>query len=467
LENFLFKKVDIASLVFFRIVFGILAFADICGQWFYYHLYEGYFKADAFHFHYYGFGWVNPLPEPWMSLVFASLLVAAVLIVLGKWYHWAALYFALGFTYIFLCEKSLYLNHGYLFCHLCFFMALVPANRAFSWDVWSRPEIRLRKIPFWPIVILCFGMGVVYFYGGLAKLNADWLQAIPVKYWLANKSDMPLLGWLWEKEATAYFISWGGCLFDLSITFLLLNRRTRLWGLRFVVFFHATNLILFKIGIFPWLSTALSALFFPPDFPRKVVAWLEKRISRVRRWRLGWYQAIKKRSRGVPAGILSYSPATRKLIFSLIILYGLFHLSYPFRHNLIPGQVVWTEEGHRFSWRMMLRSKRGGGVFFLENPETGKKKTIHPEDYLTYRQNRKIYGHPDMILEFAHYLRDHHKPEGWEEVEIYANISVSLNYRYHHKFIDSKIDLAKEQWSPFRTSPWIQPFKDLGFPGDG
>jgi vitamin K-dependent gamma-carboxylase len=463
LAQFLFKPVDIASLVFFRIAFGILAFADICGQWFYYHLHKNYFDASGFHFHYYGFQWVNPLPEPWMSLFFASLLLAATLIVLGKWYRVATLYFAFGFTYVFLSEKSLYLNHGYLFCHLSFLMALMPANRAFSWDVWSNPAKRLKQIPKWPITLLCFCMGVVYFYGGLAKLNPDWLRAIPVKYWLANKADMPLLGWLWKQELTAWIISWGGCLFDLSITFLLLNRRTRLWGFRLLILFHLTNLILFKIGIFPWLSTAISALFFPAYFPRQILAWLEKRAPVFRRWRLGWYKGMKKRSKGIKVNAIHYTPATRKWITALFIVYGLFHLSYPFRHHLIPGNVTWTEEGHRFSWRMMLRSKRGGGVFFLQNPETKEKKIIRPEEFLTRRQNRKLFGHPDMILEFAHYLRDQHKPQGWRDVEVYANISVSLNYRYHLKFIDSKTDLAKVNWSPWQTSPWINPFKDLGF----
>ncbi len=48
--NFLFRPVDIASLVFFRVVFGILGFADVMGVWTYYHLHKGYFDPEKFQF---------------------------------------------------------------------------------------------------------------------------------------------------------------------------------------------------------------------------------------------------------------------------------------------------------------------------------------------------------------------------------------------------------------------------------
>ncbi|WP_316930169.1 HTTM domain-containing protein [Leeuwenhoekiella sp. MAR_2009_132] len=35
-------------------------------------------------------------------------------------------------------------------------------------------------------------------------------------------------------------------------------------------------------------------------------------------------------------------------------------LELPLRHWIIKDDVLWTEEGHRLSWRMMLRSKGGG-----------------------------------------------------------------------------------------------------------
>jgi vitamin K-dependent gamma-carboxylase len=167
--GFLFRPVNIASLVFFRIIFGILAFADVVGVYFYYHLHKGVFDANGFHFHYLGFEWLNPLPEPFMSLFFISLMFAAVLIVLGKWYRFSTAWFAFGFTWLFLLEKTQYLNHGYLFCWLSFVMIFLPAHRWFSLDARKSPSIRTMEIPFWSLAILPFLMGVVYFFGGIAK----------------------------------------------------------------------------------------------------------------------------------------------------------------------------------------------------------------------------------------------------------------------------------------------------------
>ncbi len=454
--KFLFKQIDIAPLVFFRIIFGILAFADICGQWFYYHLYKKYFVADAFHFKYYWFDWVHPMPEPWMSLMFAGMLVAATLIVLGKWYRISALYYAITFTYVFLSEKALYLNHGYLFCQLCFFMALVPANRAFSLDVLKRPELRLKTTPYWTIFILQFLMGIVYFYGGIAKLNPDWLQAVPIQQWVGAKSNMPVLGWIWGQKWTAYFIAYGGVIFDLSITFFLIFKPTRKWAFLFVLFFHLTNTIIFKIGIFPWLSIAISALYFSPDFVRKSLDWLGNRLSIINRWREMWSQLIDRKTEGMTLAPFQYSAASKALITIVVILFGLFHLTYPFRHHLIKEDVAWTEEGHRFSWRMMLRSKRGKGKLLVERPNSDERHTVELKDYLNERQIRKLFGHPDMIIQFAHYIRDEYKAKGIDDVEIYAFISVSHNYRAYRKYIDSSVDLAKVKWDPFRHSPWIE-----------
>ncbi|MCB0583358.1 MAG: hypothetical protein KDD10_29025, partial [Phaeodactylibacter sp.] len=60
----LFQPVDIASLVFFRVVFGILGFADVLNTYIYYHWMVDAYDPEKFRFRYYGFEWVHPLPEP-------------------------------------------------------------------------------------------------------------------------------------------------------------------------------------------------------------------------------------------------------------------------------------------------------------------------------------------------------------------------------------------------------------------
>jgi hypothetical protein len=448
----LFQPVDIASLVFFRIVFGILGFADIFGTWIYYHLKHEVFDTDKLQFKYYGFEWVQPFPEPLMSIFFLSLCVLAILIVLGKWYRIATLLFALGFTYTYFLEKSNYLNHGYLFCWICFVMFFLPAHRQFSLDVKKRPALKREQIPYWCLFVMQFMMGVVYFYGGIAKINADWLSAVPLHQWLSVRKDAFLVGPLMKFKETAYFMAYSGMLLDLTAPFFLINKRTRPWFFIAIIFFHLINTLIFAIGIFPPLSLALTALFFRADFPRLWINWIAVRWKKARSWVQRWRQ-LTATERRLP---MWQEEGYRKPIMYGLGLVMVIHLLLPWRHWLYPGDVAWTEEGHRYSWRMMLRSKQGHGVFNVVDKESGEVTPVRPREYLNSKQRRKLFTHPDMILQFAHFLRDKYREVG-KEVEVYANIRVRLNFRQYSDYIDPEVDLAAVEWSFFYPSGWILP----------
>ncbi|MEO1513595.1 MAG: HTTM domain-containing protein [Bacteroidota bacterium] len=453
----LFQKVDVHSLVFLRIVFGILAFADVLSSWIYKHFYLQVFDPDSFRFTYYGFQWVQPFPEPFMSLFFILTLLASIGIAIGWRYRWCCTWYAVAFTYLFLLDKSFYLNHGYLFCWLSFLMIFLPAQHAFSADVLAGRVSRWSKIPFWPLFILRFTMGLVYFYGGLAKINADWLNGMPLKLWLKAKSDMPLLGPLWEQEWVAYFMSYGGLGLDLFVTFFLLSSRTRIWALLFTIFFHSVNLIIFKIGIFPFLSVAMTLMFFAPNFPLIILDWLQKRLPFIARPRQAWQRTVAAIP---PSDPPAPSEGRQRWIVGLIGLYALIHMTLPFRQYYFPGPTAWTEEGHRYAWRMMLRSKSGYGNFTVKNLQTGETFRENPKDYLPRKAKRKMYTHPDMILQFAHLLRDQYHEKGMTEVAVYADIRVRLNGRRAQQYVDETVDLAKVEWSFFEPSEWILPFRE-------
>jgi vitamin K-dependent gamma-carboxylase len=456
--SFLFRPVDIASLVFFRIIFGLLAFIDLLGNYVYYHLTKGAYHPEAFRFHYYGFEWVEPLPEPFMSIALILFSLAALGMMAGKWYRLSAFLCFIGFNYTFLLEKAHYLNHGYLLCFMSFILIFLPAGRAFSLDVRKSPSIRMEKIPAWSVFILPFLMGLVYFYGGIAKLNSDWLQGIPLIFWLKTKSDMPLLGPIWSSEITAYLMSYGGLVLDLLVPFFLLSRKTRVPAFLFALFFHLTNTLLFNIGIFPWMSLTLTALFFPPDFPRRMIQTIGNKLSFLLRWRDRWNARVDSYPPVAPQEAGIGHPKNWRWISMILILGLAFHTTYPFRHHLLEGDVAWTEEGHRYSWRMMLRYKEGYGRFNVVLPETDEKININPRDSLTPRQNRKLLTHPDMVLEYAHHLRDQWQKKGYEKVEVYADIRANLNRRGTQRYIYPDVDLAKEEWDFFKESDWIIPY---------
>lgn len=452
----LFKPVPIASLVFFRIAFGLLGFFDVLSTWIYYHLVTDAYNPEKFRFKYYGFEWAEPLGGTWvMSAFFFVLCVLGLLVAIGKWYKVSTTLFALGFTYTYLLEKAHYLNHGYLFCWICFLMIFLPVDRQFSADVWKKPALRQDTVPFWCLFLLPFLMGVVYFYGGIAKLNSDWLQAVPLKQWLDQRAELPLIGKLLVKDQTAYFMAYGGLLLDLTAALFLSIRKTRPFVFAAIIFFHLSNLLVFSIGIFPMLSLSLSALYFAPDFPLKIWNAITSRFEKLKRIDTYWAKRTETMAPAVP--MWQNRPNWQPFIAVGVGLLMAVHLLIPLRHHLFPGDVTWTEEGHRYSWRMMLRHKSGYGHFTVVDKASGEESKVRPIKYLdSSKQLRKIFTHPDMILQFAHYLRDIYRAQG-KEVAVYAHINARLNYGIESPYIDPKVDLAQVKWAFFKTSPWILP----------
>ena len=435
------RTVPIYTLVWLRIALGLLGAGDILGNGIYYHWYLDSFSG--FTFRYFGFEWVHPLPEPLLSLYFVVGFLLGIAVALGWRFRFTAPLFALAFTYLFLLEKAHYLNHAYLFTWLVWLLVFTPAWREWSLDVRRNPAAWSPVAPVWSVYVFPLLMGLVYFFGGINKINYDWLiEASPLHMWLAARAEMPVLGPLFAQKTTAYVMAWGGMLLDLLSPFLLLHRRLRWLALALLVFFHATNHLIFNIGIFPYLSLVLTSMFFEPDWPRRFVDWLAVRSRIVRGWVLAW--------REMPRRAVSPDTLWHPRPAAILLLIGL-HVFLPLRNYLFGSDVNWTEEGHRYSWRMMLRSKQGSGYYRLVYPD-GRQEVVNPRDSLDDRQFRKMVTHPDMILQYAHHLRDL-RPE---PVAIYGMFKVRLNGRRRQTFIDPQANLAGIEWDWFSRKPWVR-----------
>ena len=145
-----------------------------------------------------------------------------------------------------------------------------------------------------------------------------------------------------------------------------------------------------------------------------------------------------------------------------------YQLLMPARGLLYPGNIAWTEQGHRFSWRMKLRDKYGKSMFFLQDASSHKRIAIDPRRYLSARQYRKMSVRPDMLLQFAHYLRDHEAQKfgiNDEDVQVFVEAWVALNFRKPAALIDPTRDLAKIEDS-LAAADWIlplnEPFRNSG-----
>ncbi|HEY9886789.1 MAG TPA: HTTM domain-containing protein, partial [Candidatus Obscuribacterales bacterium] len=366
----LFAPIDIASLVYFRIAFGAIMLWEVW-RYFTKGWIPRYWIDPVINFTYYGFDWVRPLPGIGMYVVFGALGVLAFNILIGWHYRLSAVLFFIGFTYSFLLEQARYLNHFYLICLLSFLLIFLPAHRAFSVDAWRRPAVAAQVAPAWTLALLRAQLCIVYFYAGIAKLNADWFAGEPLRSWLAARTDFPLIGALFTQEWMVYGLSYGGLLLDLGVAPLLLWRRTRWLAYISAVIFHLMHARLFVIGIFPWFMIAATALFFPPSFPREVGRWVQRRLGRT-------VAVDPRRGRGKLSRVAPIR-ARRSVILALLAAYLLWQLLFPLRHFLYPSQVNWSYEGHQYSWHMKLLSKRTEAVFAIFHPGSQIPLMADPE----------------------------------------------------------------------------------------
>lgn len=400
----------------------------------------------SFFFSYYGFEWVKPFGE-YTYLLFAICGIAALLVALGLFYRIASIMMFLSFTYIELMDKTTYLNHYYFVSILCLLLIFLPANVYFSLDAHRNPQKRFTHIPQSSVDILRLMMAVLYFYAGVAKLNSDWLiHAQPLRIWLPAKNDVPVIGSLFNKVWIAYAFSWAGCLYDLAIPFLLSWAKTRPWAFVMVIVFHVLTAILFPIGMFPYIMIVSALIFFSPAFHQRLI----NGISSIFR--------IRNRPQDGER-IFAPSIAHMKLLRRVGIFFILLQMVIPFRYWLYPGELFWTEEGYRFSWRVMLMEKAGYAVFTVKEPGIGRTQQIDNRAYLTPLQEKQMSFQPDMILEFASHIANEYRNKGWKDPEVFVENYVTLNGRPSQLFIDPEVNLAAEKES-FRHKKWILPFND-------
>jgi hypothetical protein len=455
IAQYFFRGVSTAPLVAFRIIFGaLMLFGTTRFVW------KGwvsdlYIEPD-FYFTYLGFEWVKPLPGEWMYLPFLLIIAASTGMILGLRYRISAIVLFVCFTYVELLDKTNYLNHYYFVSIIAFLLCWLPANAGFSIDAKRNPAIRRTTVPGWTILLLQLQLGIVYCCAGIAKLHTDWLfEAQPLKIWLQAFRDTPYIGNWFASSWLAFVFSWFGCVYDLTIPFFLSFRKTRPVAYFFVVVFHLATWILFPIGVFPWVMIFTTLIFFPASFH-------ERWINRLNKW-LGWQEKADAPS-------LPLSPNRRRVIGWLLGIYLAFQVLIPFRYVLYPGDLFWTEEGFRFSWRVMLMHKDGYATFYIVDPKTKGSIQIRNEDYLTPAQVDQMATQPDMILQFAHYLgeqfRDTVFTYGAQRVHLQhpaveADVYVTLNGRPNQLYVSRKTNLMNETYT-WKHRTWVEQFRETG-----
>lgn len=429
------RPADGASLALFRIAFGVLMCASAL-RFLAYGWVDQFYVLPTFHF-----TWIDglaPLPGWGMHGVFWALAALAALIAVGLYTRLAAGAFFILFTYVQILEKSAYLNHYYLIVWVSALMMWLPTERAFSLDArWRGKGGSVPAVAIWAVR---GQLGLVYFFAGLAKVQPDWLfEAQPLKIWLAGQGDFPVLGPLLIMPEAAHLFSWAGMIFDLTIPLWFLWRPARPFAYATVLGFHLMTAALFQIGLFPWMMMCFTPIFFDPSWPRRL-----------------WAQRPWARRSQIPKGGAAQTPApqagARLRPASLIFLaaVALVQIALPLRHHLYPGNHLWTEEGFRFSWHVMVMEKSGIAELRVKTP-TGES-LVDLRAHLTPVQIRMMSTQPDMILDFAHALARDLPPEA----SIYIDSHVSLNGRRGRPLVSSEVDLRQID-SVSALRPWLLP----------
>jgi hypothetical protein len=424
-----------ASLVWFRLVFGSVLLVAVL-RYFIFGWINRYYLEPTFFFSLYPFHWL-PAPNAFaIYAIFCLLLLASLAIILGYHYRKAVFLFFLGFSYIELLDFTHYLNHHYLLWLLLILAFFLPANAAKSLDVIQNRVVQARTFDARYLYILRFQLCCVYFFAGVAKLNADWLvQAQPLTIWLARQADFPVLGGILAQPITAMLMSWAGAIFDLSAGFLLLFRPSRIWAYLAVVGFHLLTYALFNIGIFPFIMIALATLFFAPEQHQR---WVQLFVD----FFIYILSKLKLIVNFAPNSIANVELSSFRAYFFLA--FAFVQILLPLRCFWQGENVLWDETGFRFSWRVMLIEKSGQAVFTVIDADTGQESQINNREFLTDKQEVMMQTQADFILHFAHYVARHYADnKGYSRPIVRVNCRVALNGRRSYLFLPDTLDLAK------------------------
>ena len=459
LTKFLYKQVDNTSLVIFRVFFGLLICLEGFGA-----IFTGWVKRTFidpdFTFPFIGFeGILTPiqqvLKQPLLDFklfgiealnmadytygfyfYFALMGVCGFLVMIGYKYRWSIGTFTVLWTTAYLMQKTSYNNHYYLLILLCVFMWVVPAHHYLSVDVKKNLALKKIHMPNWVIWIFVLQLFIVYTYASVAKMYPDWISGEVPKNLMGGRRDLPIVGKFLQQPWIHYMLTYVGIAFDLLVIPLLLWKRTRVFIFICAVIFHLFNSFILHIGIFPYMSLALCIFFFEPETIRNIF--------------------LKKKE--VYTGNEIIVSPYRKVIVPIFAIYFIFQILLPLCHWTFKDDVLWTEEGHRLSWRMMLRSKQGNITLKVVDKKTKKTTYISPSKYTSAKQAQRIAVKPDMLWQFVQFLKKEYAKEG-TDIEVYADGRVRVNNHPFQRLFDPTVNLAEVEWSHFSHHDWLLPFR--------
>ena len=426
----LFKAIDNSPLIVFRILFGFLIACESFGA-----ILTGWVKRvltdPQFTFSFIGFEWLQPLPGFGMYFYFVLMGFFGLAIMLGYRYRIAITSYTILWAGVYFMQKSSYNNHYYLLLLISFLLIFLPANRYASLDVKQNRVSEEKTMPYWISLLFIIQVGIVYVFASLAKFYPDWLDGTFTKNLLSGTTSRPFFLELFSQKWFYLFIAYAGILFDLLIVPFLLFKKTRTLALIASVIFHIFNSITLQIGIFPFFALTFALFFYEPETIRRLFLRKKPKLEDEN---------------------LSQNLYGKRIVYFLMIPYLIIQIALPLRHHFIEGDVLWTEEGHRLSWRMMLRERNGYITIQIKDLKTGNVSIYNYRKNLTDKQAQNLATKPDFIWQYCQRIKEEYKGK---PIAIYIDCKNSINKKEYKSLIDPNYDMAKAEWNYFAHNEWI------------
>ncbi len=415
------KPIPGISLSLFRLVFSIILLIQS-----YYFLAHNFIEQNIIK-PFILFPFIKGLNIDKLIIIGYIMLIANIGMLYNKFARISTFIFFICFTYFWLLDKGYFNNHYYFISLICFFLFLTEKNASFTQNN-HIPKISLLSLQVMVII--------VYFVAGVNKLNPFWLFDLqPMKHILEFKSELTQNP-VFENQFIIILSCYFGLFFDLFIGFILLWKKTRLFGFIIALVFHLGNYYLFynvgEIGVFPFIMISTLILFINPDI-------------------LNRYFKLHQKPE-----IQSHNT---RFINTFIIFFLIIQLLIPFRHTLFKGHVDYTGIGQRFSWRMKIMYKEVDFKYFIINTQTNEKYAVNVEKMLTPKQYNNVKYFPDLIVPLAKKI----KLEATEKFNI-KNPKVVCEYKIgfmgqkQQLLFSPDLDLSKIPTNTL-TNQWLWPLK--------
>ncbi|MEM7105376.1 MAG: HTTM domain-containing protein [Bacteroidota bacterium] len=441
----LFRPVSAIYLGVFRLIFGLVMMFQFQSHFI---RVQDYDQEGVTRFLYPGLDFIPVANADTFQILLWLGIIGAFCLCAGLLFRWSTTLVFIIFSYIQLQDALHYNNHYYFFSLVCLLLIFTQADQRCSIKSYLNKNRANQRVLFMDYFILQVMVFIVYFYGGLAKLNTDWLSGAVTKFM-----------WSDIEESTALAIAWSGMLFDLLIGILLFIKKTRWPAIILAILFHLTNGLLFfgDIHLFPWAMIAATLLFVDPDWWDRFKFQKGKGKKSVRKNSKTNSNSKSKGKKSLDSGSAPIKTPGRWVVITLSVFF-VFQFIFPLRHYLIPGNVDWTGQGHYMAWRMKSYHKTVS-LNFSTYDQSGRLVKDYQNLGLSQEAVNRIGAFPHLVLQLAKEVNRQLTDGDSSPPRLQVDYLVGFNGRPRQAALDNEANIGTIAFSPFGENGWIRPLE--------